>query len=374
MRVIALTIFVSFVATAQGCYRTETQVCAGPVGCFDFSAPFQNFPLPWLPDEINAKFELFTRQNRDYPQFIESLNPPDVYSKTRETKILIHGFLSSSSTPWMTEMKNALLDVGDYNVILIDWSGGADISLLQYPQAASNTRMVAGMIAYFLDELSRRGQISKSRVHCIGHSLGAQTCGFVGKKTSGLGRISGLDPAGPNFGDLDTRGHIWRTDADFVDIIHTNGGDNLINYGIGKQVGDVDFYPNGGGRQAGCGISLMKQPIGKEERKAPKPALYMKKKYVSKGIAAIEAGMNAVAYGDVVSCSHGRAPTYYIESITAACNFRANPCPGESDLEAGLCNYCDGSDCQYMGYRANAYSGRGMYYLKTNERAPFCRG
>lgn len=39
------------------------------------------------------------------------------------------------------------------------------------------------------------------------------------------------------------------TDAQFVDIIHTNGDQN----GIFKSLGQIDFFPNGGKRQPDCG-------------------------------------------------------------------------------------------------------------------------
>lgn len=42
-------------------------------------------------------------------------------------------------------------------------------------------------------------------------------------------------------------------DAQFVDVIHSNG-ENLILGGLGawQPMGHVDFYPNGGRMQKGC--------------------------------------------------------------------------------------------------------------------------
>ena len=62
-----------------------------------------------------------------------------------------------------------------------------------------------------------------------------------------------MDPAGPNFEFTDKLVRIDKSDAKFVDIIHTNG-DNLItgHFGISASVGHVDFYPNGGRQQPGC--------------------------------------------------------------------------------------------------------------------------
>lgn len=62
-----------------------------------------------------------------------------------------------------------------------------------------------------------------------------------------------MDPAGPNWYTNSNR--LVRTDALYVEAIHTNGG-NLPNLGIGTALGDADFYANGGTIQPGCGIDV----------------------------------------------------------------------------------------------------------------------
>lgn len=63
-------------------------------------------------------------------------------------------------------------------------------------------------------------------------------------------RITGLDPAGPLF-SLNSTVFLTKKDAEFVDIIHTDGG----FYGMSVAFATADFYPNDGVRaQSGCSI------------------------------------------------------------------------------------------------------------------------
>jgi pancreatic triacylglycerol lipase len=62
-----------------------------------------------------------------------------------------------------------------------------------------------------------------------------------------------MDPAEPHFSKTDPIGRLDPTDADFVDVIHTDAGPFLSGgLGIFQPVGHVDFYPNGGIDQPGC--------------------------------------------------------------------------------------------------------------------------
>ncbi|GBM93381.1 hypothetical protein AVEN_144858-1, partial [Araneus ventricosus] len=60
-----------------------------------------------------------------------------------------------------------------------------------------------------------------------------------------------LDPATFLFSNASPRTKLDRTDALFVDVIHTDGG----GIGMVEPIGHVDFYPNGGQIQAGCTAS-----------------------------------------------------------------------------------------------------------------------
>ena len=43
-----------------------------------------------------------------------------------------------------------------------------------------------------------------------------------------------------------------KNDADFVEVVHTNGGTNHSTIAIFDPIGHVDFYANGGQHQPGC--------------------------------------------------------------------------------------------------------------------------
>ena len=119
-----------------------------------------------------------------------------------------------------------------------------------YNSACKNTEVVGRKTGQFVSWLVAEMGVSYDEVHVLGSSLGAQAAGYVGYFTAGaLGRITGLDPSGPLFYSVGARHRLDRTDAQFVDIIHTAG------YWVGSTLptGHVDFYPNKGvAPQPGC--------------------------------------------------------------------------------------------------------------------------
>lgn len=84
-------------------------------------------------------------------------------------------------------------------------------------------------MANFVNNLIADRRLDLSNVHVIGHSLGAQASGAMGREiqsllSDSLPRISGLDPAKPWF-DANPQYKLSRDDAKYVDVIHTNSGD-----------------------------------------------------------------------------------------------------------------------------------------------------
>lgn len=93
------------------------------------------------------------------------------------------------------QMKDALLNRKDLNVILVDWSKGAGFP---YWQASGNTRLVGAQIAElirFLITSTKSPSSFAHRFYIVGHSLGGHTAGYAGgylrARGMRLGRITG---------------------------------------------------------------------------------------------------------------------------------------------------------------------------------------
>lgn len=86
-----------------------------------------------------------------------------------------------------------------------------------------------------------KAEMSLSDLVVIGHSLGAHIAGLTGKKftTNGrIGAIVGLDPAAVLFNVNETEYRLAKTDANYVQVIHTDiEGGGLLAYGIGQPLG-----------------------------------------------------------------------------------------------------------------------------------------
>lgn len=173
-----------------------------------------------------------------------SLALKDTFDPFLGTKFITHGFQDTiDNASWTMAMKNRWLDYDNLNVVLVDWKVGASAP---YPEAVLNTRVVGALVAsqiqYLVETYADLG-LAYDSFHLLGHSLGAHVFGFAGKALEGrLGQITGLDPAGPLFEFLPPQVRLWRSDAVFVDVLHTDG----LVQGTIQPCGHVDFYPNGG--------------------------------------------------------------------------------------------------------------------------------
>jgi pimeloyl-ACP methyl ester carboxylesterase len=246
-----------FLILSLSVYIAESKtVCYGDLGCFSDSYPFWCFPqrplstLPDPPEKIATKFTLYNRHGATKGHVIRYDFIGDEYDPKKETKFIVHGFLENAVKPWVLEMKDALLKSGDINVITIDWSKGNGPL---YTQATANTQVVGRETARLINHMIEHKKAHSSSFHIIGHSLGSHIAGYAGENVVRLGRITGLDPAGPYFENTDPIVRLDPTDAVVVDAIHSDGTANLLlGLGMMQPVGHADYYPNGGKDQPNC--------------------------------------------------------------------------------------------------------------------------
>jgi len=302
------------------------------------------------PSEDDIHFWLFTRGNGlDHPKEIE-LNLLSLaasgFNPLNPTRIIIHGF-TCEGISFGRPFAEAYLEVGDYNVISVDWERLAEWT--DYFGAAVRTKFVGEHTAKLVEMIANFEFGGIHHLHVIGHSLGAHTAGFLGKKLiadgyNTLQRITGLDPAQPAFDLAGPNGRLDKGDAELVDIIHTNSGmlwEGCLS--ILKGIGHRDFYPAGGRHQPGC-IDICIGEVCSEDN------------------------INDLIRG---GCSHGRSHEYFVESIRAEAGgqpFSALLCETWDQFSAGDC--CS-SNVVTMGHGMNEQGEEGKYMLMVGDTAPF---
>ncbi|XP_013193873.1 phospholipase A1 [Amyelois transitella] len=247
--------------------------------------------------------------------------------KNKKTVLYAVGYLDSSMLPHSQALANTYLRRG-YNVFVTE-----TFSFLTYiyPKSVRLTRAIGKKLGEFLVKLSEQGMEAEN-LELVGLSLGAHIVGYAakhfyaatGKKPS---RITGLDPAGPCFRSLPSEYRLDSSDADKVDVVHTN----IDGFGIAERLGHVDFYVNGGEFQPG---DLSYVPC-------------------------------------LVICSHVKSLLYWWQALEHPKMFIGVKC--DSVQDARLANCYNNSEVNYLGAETR-FSRPGIFYLGTNNGFPYYRG
>ncbi|XP_053703980.1 lipase member H isoform X1 [Synchiropus splendidus] len=290
---------------------------------------------------VRVKLLLYTRDNVNCGILLShtNLTTQPRFNLSRPTTFILHGLRPTGSPPvWVEELTQELLRHDDHNVIVMDWNHGA--TNLNYFKAVENTHKAAENLTAFIRRMQEHGA-AMDKIHMIGISLGAHMSGFVGAELNGtIGRITALDPAGPVFTGTPPEDRLDPSDAQFVDVLHTD----IDGLGYREPLGHIDFYANGGTDQPGCSRFIF-------------------------------------SFNSYIKCDHQRSVFLFRESVDHTCQSRALPCSSYNDYLDGKCLSCDqfgGAGCPVFGYDITKWKdailqlGPTKAYFTTNQRSPFC--
>lgn len=286
---------------------------------------------PFFVPETDIIFELFTQNNPNESQILSMSDPDSItgsyFDKNHPTRFTIHGWTGDGESSMNAYIRDAYMELGEFNVIYVDW--GAAAQTPNYIAARNRVGPTGTQVGAFIQYLSEVTGASTREMTVIGYSLGAHVAGFAGKALSGpfrLGAIVALDAARPLFSFDRPDQRLDVRDAEYVESYHTNVG----TLGFDLPLGHASFYPNFGRRQPGCGVD----PAG--------------------------------------GCAHARSHRLFTEALNSETGFYARQCRSVNDVNRGSCIQA-GPDMR-MGGEPTDTGARGVYWLPTNSRAPFAKG
>ncbi|XP_062985213.1 lipoprotein lipase [Elgaria multicarinata webbii] len=307
----------------------------------------------WDFNVIKSKFALRTLEKADEDTCLivpgqQTSVAQCSFNHTSKTFVVIHGWtVTGMYESWVPKLVKALYKrEPNSNVIVVDWLARAS---LHYPISAAYTKQVGEDVATFVDWMEEQFSYSLDKVHLLGYSLGAHVAGIAGSLTNNkINRITGLDPAGPNFEYAEESVRLSPDDAVFVDVLHTyTRGSPDRSIGIQKPIGHIDIYPNGGNFQPGCNIGETLLAIAE------------------KGFQDAD---------QLVKCSHERSIHLFIDSLLYEEKpIMAYRCNSRQTFERGLCLSCRKNRCNNLGYKINRVRSKRntRMYLKTRSQMPF---
>ncbi|KAM8822853.1 lipase member H isoform 2-T2 [Spinachia spinachia] len=291
---------------------------------------------------LYVRLLLYTRSNPDCGRELDHHRPTSqpLFNLSRPTAFVVHGYRPTGAPPiWIDHLVHLLVEQRDMNVIVVDWNKGA--ANLNYFLAVSYTREAAHNLTGFIATM-QEGGASLSSLHLIGVSLGAHLAGYVGAHLHGrIGRITGLDPAGPMFTGAPAEERLDPSDAMFVDVLHTD----MNSFGLQGAHGHIDFYANGGADQPGC----------------PKTIFAGKSYFV---------------------CDHQRSVFLYLCALNRSCSLTGYPCASYADFLQARCLQCEAfrpASCPLLGYDLTPWRetllrlGQTKVFFSTTAAAPYSK-
>ncbi|XP_073922162.1 hepatic triacylglycerol lipase isoform X1 [Castor canadensis] len=273
------------------------------------------------------------------------------FNSSQPLVMIVHGWsVDGMLENWIWQLVAALKSRPGQpmNVVLADW---ITLAHHHYTIAVRHTRLVGQEVAALLRWLEESVPFSRSNVHLIGYSLGAHVSGFAGSYIGGrhkIGRITGLDAAGPLFEGTTPSDRLSPDDADFVDAIHTFTREHMgLSVGIKQPVGHYDFYPNGGSFQPGCHFLELYKHIAQH-------------------------GLHAIT--QTIKCAHERSVHLFIDSLLHEhMPSTGYQCSDMDSFSQGLCLSCKKGRCNTLGYHVHQqpHSKSRQLFLVTRAQAPF---
>ncbi|XP_060658487.1 phospholipase A1 2 [Drosophila nasuta] len=268
-------------------------------------------------DSSEPGYLLYTRRNPQTPQRIE----PEVETLVRSPfyalepiVLLLPSWRSNNSAEQQSKLATALLEREACNVFALDSTESQTES--QLVNSASNV----------IVQLHQQFDVPLAKQQLVGFAEGAHLAGAVAEQVQQLlgeqfSHIIALDPTGDS---VELAHQLSAQDAAYVEVLHTNGN----GLGTMTQLGDVDYYPNGGEEQPGCSSD---------------------------------------------ACAHERALDLAVEMWSPANDFVSALCGSVDSMSAQNCRWSS----QRMGIVAtggNTQRAAGIYFLETKSQAPFGRG
>uniref|UniRef100_G3SSK6 Hepatic triacylglycerol lipase n=1 Tax=Loxodonta africana TaxID=9785 RepID=G3SSK6_LOXAF len=333
--------------------RCQTKQCTQPCIPEPFLRSSQDVETKETLQEMKSRFLLFEEADKGcqirpyHPNTLQECG----FNASRPLVMIIHGWsVDGVLEAWIWQLVAALKSglSQPVNVGLVDW---VTLAHQHYVIAVRNTRLVGKEVAALLQWLEESVQFSRSNVHLIGYSLGAHVSGFAGSYIGGthkIGRITGLDAAGPLFEGAPPSDRLSPDDASFVDAIHTFTQEHMgLSVGIKRPVAHYDFYPNGGSSQPGCHFLELYKHFAKH-------------------------GLNAIT--QTIKCAHERSVHLFIDSLLhGSLQSTAYLCSDMGSFSQGLCLSCQKGRCNTLGYhvRQKPQSKSRSLYLVTRAQSPF---